>query len=483
MTVRVLVALLLVAGLGGASAWGAWQNEQVPDPVAVQLASARVATPLLSMRRTPHALLQPRRDAAVIAAVASIPERQPGASCLVVTDQGRELFASNGEAPRVPASTQKLLVGAAILDVLGPETVFQTSVLSTVKPTGGVVSGDVWLVGGGDPLLTTDAFRARNGELPRRFTHIEDLADAVVAAGVTRIEGSIVGDGTRYDRVYDVESWPARYREQVSAGPLAGLTVNQGLETFTPELVAINPGRPAADPPAHAARVLTDLLEDRGVEVVGTASSGAAPEGAEAVASIDSLPLVDIVAEIMQWSDNTGAELLLKELGVRVSGEGSTAVGRAALVSTLAGMGAQIDGLAPVDGSGLDLNNTVTCRTLTSTLDQAGPLSPLASTLAVAGESGTLRNRLVDSAVAGRVLAKTGSLRHVMALAGFAQSDAGPTYTFAIISNVADGVFIPDAAEQTQDELLTALVTMPPVEVTPELEPFAAIGVAANDEG
>ncbi len=475
---RVLVSLVVVAALGGGASWAAWHNEQVPDPVSNEASTTRVVTPVLSMRRMPHALLQPRRDDAVIAAVASIPDRQPGASCLVVNESGRELFVSQGDEPRVPASTQKLLVGAAILDVLGPEATFATTVSTSAPTVDGVIQGDVWLIGGGDPLLTTEPFRARFGDRPRRFTHLENLADAVAATGVTRIDGAIVGDGSRYDAVYDVASWPARYREQVSAGPLAGLTVNEGLATFTPQLVAINPGTPAADPPAHAARVLQELLEARGVAVSGTASSGTAPADAQPLARVESLPLGDIVAEVMQWSDNTAAELLFKELGVQATGEGSTVAGRSALVATLAGMGVSVDGVAPVDGSGLDLNNAVTCRSLASALDQAGPDSPLATTLAVAGQSGTLRNRLADTVVAGRVAAKTGSLRHVMALAGFAHSDNGETYSFAIISNVADGVFIPDSAEATQDELMTALVTMPEVQVTPDLEPLAPIATS-----
>lgn len=469
---RAVIALVIVAALGAGAGWAAWDNEQLDEPGLTQVSTARVVTPVMSMRRVPHALLQPQRDTAVQAAVASIPSRQPGQSCLFVSESGRELVASSPDDQLVPASTQKLLVGAAILDILGPDSTFNTELRAASPVAEGVIAGDVWLVGGGDPLLSTEAYRARNGDRPRRYTNLEDLADAVVSAGVQRIEGRLIGDGTRYDSVYDVPSWPARYREQVSAGPLAGLTANGGLATFTPELVAINPGTPAADPPAHAAGLLTALLEERGVEVVGEPASGPAPAEAQVVASLPSLPLVDIVTEMMQWSDNTVAELFMKELGYQTTGEGSTVAGRSALVAALAAMGTPVEGVAPVDGSGLDLNNAVTCRALAAALDQTGPTSPLAQTLATAGRTGTLRSRLLDTAVAGRVHAKTGSLRHVMSLAGFAESSDGETYTFAIISNVADGVFIPDSAEATQDELMTALVTLPPAVVTPELEPL-----------
>ncbi len=472
---RFAVVLLLVAALGGGSGWAAWQSEQLPAAAAAEV-SAAANTPVLSVRRVPETLMRPRRDAAVAAAVSDIAPRIPGDSCLVVTEEGRPLFDHNGSAPLVPASTQKLLVGATLLELMGPTEVFETALLAESPMVDGVVEGDVWLVGGGDPLLATEAFVARNGDLPLPATRFEDLADSMVAAGLTRIEGSIVGDGTRYDSIRDVPSWPSRYREQVSAGPIAGLTVNNGLTTFTPERVATNPGTPASDPAAHAASVLDDLLEERGVSIGGSPRSGEAPPDAVWIGSLASLPAATVVAEMIQWSDNTTAELLLKEIGVRGGGEGSTLTGGTAMVSTLAGLGVRVEGVSPVDGSGLDLGNRVTCHALVDVLDISGRHSPLAETLAVAGESGTLRSRLLDTPAAGRMRGKTGSLRHVATLAGFVDSENGRTYTFAIMSNVPDGEFVPPLAAELQDELALTLATLPDLEVTPDLEPLAPIG-------
>jgi serine-type D-Ala-D-Ala carboxypeptidase/endopeptidase (penicillin-binding protein 4) len=469
---RFAVVLVLVVALGGGSAWGAYASEQLPAAAAVEGPEVAAATPILSMRRVPESLLRPRRDAAVAAAVASIPERIPGDSCLVVTEEGRPLFDHAGTRSLVPASTQKLLVGAALLELVDPDAVFETTVWAESPPVDGVIGGDVWLVGGGDPLLATEPFVERNGEQERPATRFEDLADALVAAGVTRIEGSVLGDGSRYDTVYDVPSWPARYREQVSAGPLAGLTVNDGLTTFTPTRVATNPGSPADDPPAHAAGVLDDLLEERGVVITGSPGSGVVPADAVRIAELPSLPVHTVVTQMMQWSDNTTAELLLKEIGVRGGGEGSTLVGSSVMVSILAGLGVRVDGVVPVDGSGLDLDNLVTCQALTDVLDIAGTGSHLADGLAVSAQSGTLRNRMLDTPAAGRVRAKTGSLRHVATLAGFVDAQNGRTYTFAIIANLADGEFMPNLAFDLQDELAVTLATLPELDVTPELEPL-----------
>ena len=477
---KVAIVLVVVAALGGGSGWAAWQNEQLPESSSSEVSAASVGTPLLSVRRVPESLMRPRRDAAVAAAVASIPDRIPGDSCLVVTEAGRPLFDHAGARPLVPASTQKVLVGAALLELMNPSDTFNTVVMAREPMVDGVIQGDVWLVGGGDPLLATEAFVARNGEQERQANRFEALADSLAASGLTRIEGSIIGDGTRYDTIFDVPSWPARYREQVSAGPLSGLTVNDGLTTFTAERVATNPGTPAADPPAHAARVLDDLLEERGVTVTGSPGSGAVPDDAVWVTSLPSLPVQVVVAQMNQWSDNTTAELLLKEIGVQGDTEGSTLAGASVMVSTLAAMGVRMEGVAPVDGSGLDLNNQVTCQALTDILDIAGPDSPLADTLAVSGVSGTLRNRLLDTPAAGRVVAKTGSLRHVNTLAGYVVSENGRTYTFAIMANLPDGEFMPATAGELQDELALTLATLPDLEVTPDLEPLAPVGAATG---
>lgn len=465
---RVAIVLVLVAGLAAGGGWGAWQSERAPESEA--RVEALATTPVLSIRRTPEVLLRPRRDAAVTTAVAGFPERIPGDSCLTVSEQGRVLFEHRPAVPLIPASTQKLMVGATLFDLVDPDATFETGLWSTETPVDGAV-GSLWLVGGGDPLLATEPYMARNGDEPRVYTRFEDLADAVVDAGIERVEGAIIGDGTRYDQLRDVPSWLDRYREQVSAGPLSGLTVNQGLVTFTPERVAVNPGVPAEDPPAHAAAVLTDLLEARGVAVAGQASSGAVPPEAVQITAISSPPVRTVVAHMMQWSDNTTAELLLKEIGVRGSGEGSTAVGGSVVVATLAEMGVRTDGVVISDGSGLDLGNRATCQALLDVLDVAGSDSALASTLAVVGESGTLRNRLVDTPAAGRVEAKTGSLRHVAALAGFARAADDRVFTFSIVSNLAEGEFMPPEGSEVQDDLMLALVGVAEIDVPAELEP------------
>ncbi|QGG95311.1 D-alanyl-D-alanine carboxypeptidase/D-alanyl-D-alanine endopeptidase [Actinomarinicola tropica] len=466
---RFLAVVVVLAALAAGAGWAALEVDASTGTESS--VGTQAVTPVLSVRRAPESLLDVRRDQAAAAAVADVPGRIPGGGCLVVAQGGRELVLHDPDRPLVPASTQKLLVAGALLSLMEPDETFRTTAVATGPVTDGVVEGDLVVVGGGDPLLSTDAYIARQSDPARPATRIEDLADAVVAAGITEVRGAVVGDGTRYDDVRTIPSWPQRYRDQVVAGPLSGLGVNDGLETFTDTEVPVNPGRPAADPPAHTAAVMTDLLRERGVTVVGDPRSGSAPQGATEVAALESPPVRDVVAQMLVYSDNTTAELLVKEIGVRSGVGGSTAAGLAALRDLLAGQGIPVEGLALTDGSGLDLGNRATCRTLAAVLDRSPSRDVLIEGLAVAGESGTLAERMVGTPAAGNLRAKTGSLRHVAALAGVVDGPDGRRYTFAYITNVPEGEFVPELGSALQEEIAVALATVPEVEPPPEVMP------------
>src|SRR6202035_1761744 len=125
-------------------------------------------------------------------------------------------------------------------------------------------------------------------------------------------------------------------------------------------------------PASDAAGQLATLLAQRGVHVGGV-GEGLAPAGSVAVTSLESLPIRQIVTEMLNDSDNTTAELLTKELGLRFGGAGTTAAGVAvsrATARTLAR--GVVDDFVVNDGSGLDSSNRATCRALTALLDTPG---------------------------------------------------------------------------------------------------------------
>ena len=434
-------------------------------------AAASSATAVLSARRAPQWLLQPTSDANVVAVMDQVAAFAPADTCLAVTDQGRVIYRRRADVALTPASTEKLVTALTALGTIGPATKLRTSVLATAAPVGGVVTGDVFLVGGGDPVLATADYQARYEE-PRTYSDLGALADALAKAGVKRITGTIVGDDRRYDALRYVPSWPERFSTvQHQTGPLSALAVNDGFVSWKPYKDAGDGlSVPAPDPAKQGAEVFTQQLAQRGVVVGGPARSGAAPAaGTVELAGLDSPTIEGLVAEMLSASDNSTAELLFKEAGRVATGTGSTASGVAAAKKALQAAGVPTAGVVTVDGSGLDPTNKVTCDLLTALLDKAGPTSATAKGLPVAGRTGTLRLRMKNTPAEGRLMAKTGTLSTASSLAGFAPRNDGRTITFAFVANKA--VLATETVQALQDRMGAELVAATGVPTLEQLAP------------
>lgn len=435
-------ALVVTIGIALATAACSGGQEQAA-PIAPTIAptpSTTSATAPPSTTAAPSLL-----DAADPALAARLDPlwRDVGDGCVTVARDGAVRYERGAGRALPPASAIKVVTAAAVLDGLGAATSLRTTVRAIKGPVDGVVAGDIWLVGGGDPVLGSDAWASAELDPDEPRTSLDALADATVAAGVRRVEGRVLGDESRYDAERFVRTWPRRLIADGESGPLSALLVNDGFEVWG------HPGVPFDDPPAGAARLFTDLLAERGVSVAGSAAPGVAPPGAVDLAALESPPVGRLVEAMLRDSDNETAELLVKELAVRrTGGPGSTSTGSAEVVATLRRAGITVDGEVVADGSGLSSATSVACRTLVATLDRWSGV--LRDRLAVAGRSGTLERRFVGTPVEGRLRAKTGSLDGVLALAGFV--DDG--YAFAIILTGDTA-----AARVAQERLVSALAT------------------------
>ena len=462
--------LRLLLGVGAAAGMvTALALEAHVTPAARGAAVVRLGTPVLSARRLPSVLEAVVAERRLGADLDAWRATSPPDTCVVVRDDAGDIdYAFRADEPMVPASTLKLFTAAAVLQRLGVHATLRTSVVASRLLTDGVLSGDLTLVGGGDPLLASADYASRFERQPQTFTDLDQLAAGLQLAGVRRVEGSVVGDEARYDTVRYVPSWPARYIEQDQSGPLSALTVNDGFESYPtanrPQALVA-----AADPPRNAAAVLTRLLEARGVTVAGAPRSGRAPADGRELAAVESSPIGDIVREMLQESDNMTAELLVKELGAAV-GDPSTAGGLAEVRSAASAPGADPAALAVADGSGLSLDDRVTCDLLVDLLLQHSSGPALVERLAVAGRSGTLADRFVGTPLDGALRAKTGSLNTVTALAGVVADD-DPPLTFAYLVNVPEGERVPDAVESTQRSLGEILLSWPRVPDAGSLAP------------
>lgn len=426
-------------------------------------AAVRLGTPVLSPRRVPEALAtvvgEVRLRSALDAALDD-PSIDGSTTCLTV-EQGEALvYARNPDVSLLPASTMKVLTGMAALRRMGEDFRYVTEVRAAAPPAAdGMVNGPLYLVGSGDPLLSTEAYAASFRNQPQVFTSLDALANALVAAGVKQVPAGIVGDESRYDNARYVPSWKPVYLTDNDIGPVSALTVNDGFTQFKPL-----PRQHAAQPALHAAATLTQLLRERGV-VVGNPGEGTTPPGTIALADVKSPPLPEVVGQLLRESDNMTAELIVKELGKRFGSGGSWPAGLEVIKATIAEAGLPVDRYHAVDGSGLDVADRLSCTLLMEALDLAGPDGAVSAGFPVAGRSGTLVGRFKGNPAEGKLRAKTGSLNFVAGLAGFVESAGAGTLEFALLANgLPDRVASGRSLQERVGAALSRYPEAPPIE-------------------
>jgi D-alanyl-D-alanine carboxypeptidase/D-alanyl-D-alanine-endopeptidase (penicillin-binding protein 4) len=444
---RTTVALTALSLLCG---WFALRPEG--SGAAVETTPRPVWTP----ERLPALLAEAQGTVDLERAVDQLLAQSDSRSCLAVYEGDRPVLLRRPDQALVPASTQKILLATAALAVLGPDFRFETKVLGDAPPRDGAV-GTLWLVGSGDPALATPEYALWLKDRPRfqlrEATPLASLAAGLLAAGVRTVTGGILGDDSRYDRTRIVPSWKATYVIDNEAGPLGALMVNGGFTVYQA------PEQRAEDPAVHAAGELARLAGALGIGVGGPPAAGTPPEGAVTLATVRSAPLSDIVGAMLRESDNTAAELLVKELGVAKARDGSTPAGTRAVVDALTEARLPTVGLRLGDGSGLDVTNRATCALLAAALRVPSPTPgsvQLSALLAVAGRSGTLSLRLADTPLDGKLRAKTGSLDGVTGLAGYVDGRRALSFAFVANGNLSDS-----AGRLLQDRIVALLAAYP----------------------
>ena len=417
---------------------------------ATTTATAASAVPVTVPQ--PAVARQPAPAAPPLTLTAALRQAMGGLSgCLVVEDEGQIVFEHDGGSHFVPASSQKLLVGAAALSRLGPDYRYETKVLAAGAPQDGVLR-DAWLVGGGDPFLASPEFishaatKRRTADLP--LTPMSTLADELVAMGVRSIPEGLRTDESRYPPQRSVPTWKPSYVSEAEVGSLGALTVNEGLHSWGPSQ------KVAADPAINAATALGRLLSDRGVSLPAPTAGGNAPTDAVVIAMVRSAPVGQIVAAMLRASDNYAAEMLVKEIDRQAGGAGLTAGGTAHVLEEIAQLGVNVEGVHMNDGSGLDTGNRATCRALLGSLNlsRQAKFSILDSGLAIAGHTGTLAKRYIGSPAEVRLAAKTGWINGAAAMVGRIAMQR--TRRFALLFN---GPFGWPTAAATQDRIVALL--------------------------
>jgi D-alanyl-D-alanine carboxypeptidase/D-alanyl-D-alanine-endopeptidase (penicillin-binding protein 4) len=400
--------------------------------------------------------------------------------------QDKPLLAYNADTPRNPASTIKLLTTYLALEALGPTYVWKTTAAGPAAPRGGVLDGDLYLKGHGDPFLVLERFWLLVREIRLR--------------GVREIRGDIVIDNSYFDvgnaRPGDFDGRPfspynlipdallvnfqavnfmfrpdpVANRVEILADPLpANLQIRNQVQlvdgrcsgksnrinftvaevggrdeaTFTGRFSRkcgeYKVARSLMKGPDYVYGLFRALWEESGGTIRGRFRVGATPAGLRTLATLESVPLSDVITSVNKHSNNVMARHLLLTLGAERFGAPATVEkGKRAATEELARLGLAFPELDIGNGAGLARDTRISARNLTRLLlaAEAGPYgSEFESSLALVGLDGTLRRRFRNDEFVGHMHLKTGTLNGVRALAGYVQTRDGRKIAVSMIQN------------------------------------------------
>jgi serine-type D-Ala-D-Ala carboxypeptidase/endopeptidase (penicillin-binding protein 4) len=322
------------------------------------------------------------------------------------------------------ASNMKLFTTATALSRLGPKARIPTRVFADGRvDSGGVLRGSLYLQGGGDPALGTPTFY--NGYLGGLGTNLFSLVPQIRAAGIRAISGRLYADDTIFDRRRGVAD--SGYATSPYIGPLSGLAFNSGFSGPT------SGSGFSSDPAKLAASKLARSLKAAGVTVPSEVAVAPTPADAEQTALVRSPTLNQLANMTDVYSNNFFAETLIKLLGARLGGAGTTAAGAAVVEAFARSLGS---GVHAVDGSGLTRSNRASPRQVADLLlamrdEDAG--DDFIQDLALTGKEGTVDDRMVGTAAYARCRTKTGTITGVSNLSGYCFNESGRIMVFSIL--------------------------------------------------
>ncbi|MGZ3116893.1 D-alanyl-D-alanine carboxypeptidase/D-alanyl-D-alanine endopeptidase [Streptomyces sp. H62] len=363
---------------------------------------------------------------------------RPGATVVDLTT-GKRLYGTGAGTPLTPASTTKIATGVAALTALGPDHRLTTR--TALEPD----TGELVLVGGGDPTLTARADA-------RGLASLRTLAGQTAAALKKR-------DVRKVTLSYDTTLYAGAETHPIGVNEnLARVTALMADEARTDDSTS-GPAPRVPDPAADAARTFAGLLKKHGVTASAPGPSKATNR-ADTLATVSSPPLSALVERMLTNSDNDLAEALARHTAVATGKRADFKGVSAAVTARLKQLGLPVRGAEFHDGSGLDRADRITAELLTALLAEAADpdrpeLRPVLTGLPVAGFTGTLTSRYTDGA-AGLVRAKTGTLTGVNTLAGTVVTDQGRVLAFAFLGSGTTDAW---AAQVALDRAATTLAS------------------------
>lgn len=400
---------------------------------------------------------------------------------IVSLDSKEVLFERDSKMLMRPASNMKLLTSATALHVLGTDYQFRTSVLADITPNEGVIAGNLYLKGYGNPDLKT--------------SDLDTLVAQVQLTGIKSIQGGVVGDVSFFDDLYWGNGWqwddepdsdapfltPLAINDNcvqvtVAPGRSPADSVNVGIDPHTRYVSLVNRAKTVGDtvrhqltvtrlfkerlntilidgemligarpvnrkisvwkPELYTTTLFQEALQQRGVTVEKEPSIGLAPPNARQIAT-HSRNLDSAIINLNKTSDNLTAEMILKTLGAVTSGTpGSAQAGIYAVLQFLTSFGIDTTKFHIADGSGVSSYNLLTAEMIVQLLEgvshQKAVFPTYYASLPVAGVDGTLGDRMKRTPAEGNLRAKTGTISGVSSLSGFVHTLDGEMLAFSM---------------------------------------------------
>jgi D-alanyl-D-alanine carboxypeptidase/D-alanyl-D-alanine-endopeptidase (penicillin-binding protein 4) len=449
-----------------------------------------LSTPFMAFSqliRLEQAVEELNKDSGMRSAVWSI--------CVRDAKSGELLLGKDEEKSLVTASTMKAVTSATALAILGPDYRFQTYLEhdGEIKEDG-VLEGNLYLRGTGDPTLGSDRF----GEEFEVEKVLSEWTKKLQEAGIKRIDGKVMADASYFSSQLTPGNWNWEDMGNYYGAGASGLNVYENFYTlylkpgarqgapatvvrtfpripglqFNSELRTGAPGSgdnawiygspytlqrylrgtiplgppifkikgSIPDPGFLLAYELVEALTSCDIFCQGYAAlhQAGARKGRKRLHTHYSPPLREILTPLNQKSINLYAECLLKAMGKKAGKEGSTAEGVEVLLEHWEAKGIETKGLYVRDGSGLSANNAVSTSFMTEVLAKAfqEPYGEvLKKSFPLAGRSGSLKGMLRGTAAEGRLYAKSGYLSGVRGYAGYVTTADGRELTFAMLAN------------------------------------------------
>lgn len=413
---------------------------------------------------------------------------------LGAVDADTALYEINSTTGLVPASVMKVVTTGTALSLLGPGYRFTTLLQHDGAKNGNTLNGNVYIRGNGDPTLGSETYGSSVSKV------VGSWATAIQSMGVDSISGCIIGDAEAFERDMTPGGWCWEdVQSDYGAGP-SGLSIHENQfsislngsgghvsMSYTPKIPGMklynqcvcNPaiGKSYAyvtggpyqfdrvvqgevnghleargsipDPALLCAQLLKQELEARGIKVRDSATTIRlvrlngqkleAEGGRKVIVSNSSATLAELVYHTNQISQNFYAETILRAIGHKEKGYGSTSGGVGAVYAFWKKRSVDLQGLYMVDGSGLSRNNSITTKQLVGMLrvlaKDSVAFPAFYRSLPVAGQSGTIRKLADSTAAAGNLRAKSGTMSRVRAYAGYVDTRSGQRMAFAMIGN------------------------------------------------